>query len=189
MGVCDYIVPGIYFSRFQNKLCAAREEPALGCRGVSTFSFLKRMHLNNNEGDMTMVNCGKRCAGVRRGPSPVRMRCMTQLENPVSRSGMLIKGSYGGAGSRNTAVNRRTDSIADQLFHRSTLCILPPPPAATTCKNNTHSSQTLAFIVLKEMEKKNNSVRFQRHLKGDFSSLSVIFQCRRAGPPGRHVNN
>lgn len=50
--VCDYIVPRIYFFRLQNKLCVASQKPDLGSQCFSTFSF-KRMHLNNNEEEMT----------------------------------------------------------------------------------------------------------------------------------------
>lgn len=39
--VCNYIVPKIYFFRFQNKLCVASQKPDLGSQCFSTFSFLK----------------------------------------------------------------------------------------------------------------------------------------------------
>ncbi len=52
--VCNYIVRRIYFFRFQNKLCVASQKPDLGSQCFSTFSF-KRMHLNNNEEEMTTV--------------------------------------------------------------------------------------------------------------------------------------
>lgn len=50
--VCNYIVPRIYFFHFQNKLCVASQKPDSGSQCFPTFS-LKRMHLNNNEEEMT----------------------------------------------------------------------------------------------------------------------------------------
>lgn len=46
------LYPESIFSHFQNKLCAASQKPDLVSHCFSTFSF-KRMHLNNNEGEMT----------------------------------------------------------------------------------------------------------------------------------------
>lgn len=52
--VCNYIVPRIYFLRFQNKLGVASQKPDLVSQCFSTFSF-KRMHLNNNEEETMMA--------------------------------------------------------------------------------------------------------------------------------------
>lgn len=69
--VCNYIVPRIYFFHSQNKLCVASQKPDLGSQCFSTFSF-KRMHLNNNEDEMTTAksNLKMECSRKESLPPP-----------------------------------------------------------------------------------------------------------------------